>query len=70
MYQHFIPAVMHALIWAYHRAGIINWEKGLTRPGTSIVDYRFCTVRVELIRFHGGERVTLQPMPLQLKSQK
>ena len=59
-----MPAVMHVLIWAYHRPGIINWEKGGLPGEAQIVDYRFCTVRVELVRFHeGGDTRKPNPPP-------
>ena len=46
-------------------------RRGL-RGEAQVVDYRFCTVRLELIRFHGGGVcITLippQPMPMLLKA--
>ena len=45
------------MIWAYRRSGVIN--SGY--EARQVVVYRFCTVRVKLVRFHagGGVRVTL-----------
>ena len=49
----------------YHRPGIINWEKGVTRPGTiSWLPFLYCQGGTHQVPRGGGLRVTLPPPSL------